>query len=110
MDITTREDSGATVVELGGALDTGTAPDAGKKLDELIEGGATKVVVDMTHVDYVSSAGLRVLLASAKRLRKAGGNLAVCGLNETVQEVFDMSGFSSILKVFANAGEALQGM
>ena len=110
MEITVREDTGSTVAGLCGPLDTGTAPQVGKKLDELIEGGETKVVVDMTRVDYVSSAGLRVLLASAKRLRKAGGNLCVCGLNDTVQEVFDMSGFSSILKVFANADEALRGL
>ena len=110
MDITSREVSGVTVMSLRGPLDTGSAPEVGAALEGLAEGHEAKIVVDLTGVDYVSSAGLRVLLATAKQLRGTGGDLAVCGLNPTVQQVFDMSGFSSILKVFGGADAAASSL
>ena len=109
MEITTREAAGIAIVELEGSLDTGTAPTVGNKLAELEGGGATKILVVLAAVDFVSSAGLRVLLATTKKLRKAGGDLRLCGLNETVQEVFEISGFDAILKVFTDEGQALVG-
>ncbi len=109
MEITSREAGEVTVVELEGSLDTGTAPTVNGKLTELASGGATKMVVDLTAVEFVSSAGLRVLLATTKKLRKAGGDLRLCGLNETVQEVFEISGFDAILKVFTGEAQALEG-
>jgi anti-anti-sigma factor len=60
-------------------------------------------------MEFISSAGLRVLLATAQELQKAGGELRVCNLNEEVNEVFDISGFSTILMVFKDESEALQG-
>jgi len=65
--------------------------------------------VDLEKMDFISSAGLRVLLATAQELQKAGGELRVCNLNEDVMEVFDISGFSTILMVFKDESEALQG-
>ncbi len=56
---------------------------------------------------YISSAGLRVLLAAAKQLKTADGELRICDLNEVVKEVFDISGFSTIFKIFENETEAL---
>jgi anti-anti-sigma factor len=108
MEITTRDSDGKTVAALSGSLDTTSAPEVGAHLEESISAGAAKIIVDLTGVEFVSSAGLRILLVAAKKLRASGGDLGVCGLNETVQEVFDMSGFSTILKVFPNSDEALE--
>jgi len=109
MDILSREETGVTVVNLKGNLDTNTAPEAQQHLDGLQDDGVRKILVDFADVDYVSSAGLRVLLVTAKRLSGSGGSLRVCGLNETVSEVFEISGFSVILSVFGSAAEALEG-
>ena len=109
MEITTRESDGIGIVDLGGSLDTGSAPTVGGKLDELMDGGSKKILVVLTAVDFVSSAGLRVLLAAAKKLRKGGGDLRLCGLNETVQEVFEISGFDAIIKCFGDEAQALDG-
>ena len=68
-----------------------------------------KILVNFADLDYISSAGLRVLLTTAKRLGGSGGTLRICGLNETVSEVFEISGFSVILSVFPNETEALEG-
>jgi anti-anti-sigma factor len=98
-----------TVVEMEGNLDTNTSVEAQEHINGLIDGGETKLMVDFAKVDFVSSAGLRVLLATAKRLGGSGGSLRICGLNEAVNEVFEISGFSTILDVFPTRDEALQG-
>ncbi len=109
MDITTRSHDDVTLVAFAGNLDSNTAPQAQQALDGILAGGGRKLVVDFTALDYISSAGLRVLLGTAKRLRGAGGALHLFGLNETVREVFDISGFSTILAVSRTEAEALTG-
>ena len=107
MNISVSDVESVTVVQFEGHLDTNTAPDAQARLDELVAGGKTNILVDFSDLEYISSAGLRVLLATGKRLGSSGGNLRLCNLNETVREVFDMSGFSTIFSVFDDRAEAL---
>ena len=109
MDISSETKDNITVVRFEGNLDTNTSTDAQDYLNNAIDGGASKVVVCFDKVDFVSSAGLRVLLATAKKLGGGGGALRVCGLNETVAEVFEISGFNTILNVFPSETEALAG-
>ncbi|HEX4560328.1 MAG TPA: STAS domain-containing protein [Gemmatimonadales bacterium] len=111
MDISTRTRDLVTIVALAGSLDSNTSPAAQQVVDETLKSGAKKVAVDCTALDYISSAGLRVLLGAAKKLGGAGapGGLRLFGLNQTVREVFDISGFSKILAVFATEAEALRG-
>ena len=109
MDITTTNRDDVTVVQIQGNLDTGTAPAAEENLQGLIDDGRLKILVDFSTLDYISSAGLRVLLSTSKKLRSSGGEIRLCSLNETVAEIFDMSGFSTILSVFPGAAEALEG-
>lgn len=109
MEITTRTQGDVSIVAIAGNLDSNTSPQAQQALDAVVAGGATKVAVDFTHLDYVSSAGLRVMLGTTKQLMAKGGALRTFGLNQTVKEVFDISGFSAILAVYANEAEALAG-
>lgn len=108
MNISSRREGGVTVVGVEGNLDTNTAPDAQQHMDGLQDDGVQKILVNFADLDYISSAGLRVLLATAKRLGGSGGSLRICGLNETVSEVFEISGFSVILSVFGSEAEALE--
>jgi serine/threonine-protein kinase RsbW len=110
MDITTRTQQGATIVAVAGKLDSNTASEAQQAFDGILAVGGRKIVVDFTALDYISSAGLRVLLGTAKRLSGAGGALRLFGLNETVREVFQISGFATILAVFATEADALEGL
>ena len=109
MDFETTKIDAVTVVAMEGNLDTNTSVDAQSHINALIDEGATKLLTDFTKVDFVSSAGLRVLLATAKKLGGIGGSLRICGLNEAVNEVFEISGFSTILEVFPTRDNALQG-
>lgn len=101
-----KDDVTSLVVE--GKLDTNTAPQAQEALDELVEEGARKILLDFRSLDYISSAGLRVLLATAKKLRASGGALRLCNLNETVAEVFQISGFNAIFDLYPSEAEALE--
>ena len=109
MQILSESVGNVTVVRLEGNLDTNTSTDAQNFVNKAIDDGAAKIVVSLEKVDFVSSAGLRVLLVTAKKLGGTGGSLRVCGLNETVTEVFEISGFSTILSVFPSETEALSG-
>ena len=110
MQISTRTAQDVTILALAGNLDSNTSPLVQQALDGILAGGVRKLVVDFTALDYVSSAGLRVLLGAAKKLSGPGGALRLFGLNETVREVFEISGFSKILAVKGSEGEALAGM
>lgn len=109
MQLTTRTQQGVTLVAVAGKLDSNTSPTAQQALEEILAGGARTIVLDCTALDYISSAGLRVLLGAAKRLTGSGGALRLFGLNESVREVFEISGFATILAVFATEAEALAG-
>jgi len=107
MEIHIRELGNVTVADLKGDLDTNTAAQCEARLKEIIEGGTTKVLLNLEQLDFMSSAGLRVSLATAKLLQSHGGTLRVCCLNETVQEIFEMSGFITILNVTKTERESL---
>jgi anti-anti-sigma factor len=110
MDITTRTQQGVTIIAIRGKLDSMTSPEAQQALDAILAGGGRKIVIDFTALDYISSAGLRVLLGAAKRLTGAGSALRLFGLNDTVREVFQISGFSTILGVYPTEADALAGL
>ena len=107
MKIETRESQGIQIVAFEGNLDTNTSPEAESKINELIDAGKQKLLVNFEQLNFISSAGLRVLLATVKKLNASGGELRICSLNATVQEVFDISGFITILSVKSTEEEAL---
>jgi anti-anti-sigma factor len=109
MKITTRRIESVTLVHLAGNLDTESADSAEQTLKGLIDGGTTRILVNLAGVEFVSSAGLRVLLVTAKRLRGTDGALRISNLNEMVNQVFEISGFTAILSVFPTEEAALEG-
>lgn len=100
-------DSGLHLLRLFGALDGLTYLDLLKVLNQLIDKETKRIVLDMSKVDYVSSAGLRVLLQGAKSLKEIDGEIVLFGMNATVKEVFKMSGFDSLFRSFASEKDAV---
>ena len=82
---------------LTGRLDTTTAPELEKELKASLD-GVTTLVIDMTALDYISSAGLRVLLSAQKTMNKQG-EMKVVHVGETIMEIFEVTGFSDILTI-----------
>ena len=85
------------VVALEGRLDTTTAPQLEEELKTGLE-GVTDLVIDLSKLEYVSSAGLRVLL-SAQKIMNRQGEMKVTHVNETIMDIFDVTGFSDILTI-----------
>lgn len=108
MEISNDKTEQAVIARFDGRLDTTAAPQAMAHFDALVQEKVPLIVADFTAVDFVSSAGLRVLLATAKGVGSTG-SLRLFGLNPSVQEVFDVSGFSTILAIFDDETSALAG-
>ena len=106
MEITTTSLNNATVLGLAGRLDGTTSPALAKKFDELSAGGARRVVVDCTALQYVSSAGLRVFLSAAKAFKGVGGEVRFAALPPPIQEVFELSGFTGVLSIHPTVAAA----
>lgn len=98
MTITMNRDADTLTLALNGRLDTTTAPQLEKALKENLN-GITQITFDFAGVEYISSAGLRVLLSAQKQMNAAGGTMKLVHVNETVMEVFEITGFSDILTI-----------
>lgn len=107
MEITITKDQNAVIVSVAGRMDTITAPDFQKKMEEVLAQGEKDVVMDFGQLEYISSAGLRSVLIAAKQAKAGGGTVSCCNLREMVKKVFDISGFSTMIPVFSSLGEAL---
>lgn len=110
MDIQTKKEKNATVVTITGRLDAVTAPEYEKKINELIAVAEASFVVDFDQLEYISSAGLRVLLATAKRLKSKGGQMRFANVKGAAKEVFDISGFGSIFQMDDSVDAALTNL
>ncbi len=96
MTISKTQNASAVTLAVQGRLDTMTAPDLEKEIGSLND--AQSLTIDCSKLDYISSAGLRVLLSAHKTFSKKSG-LTVCNLNDTVKEIFEVTGFQDILNI-----------
>ena len=97
LNIEKKPNGNELTVALTGRLDTTTAPELEKELKRSLD-GVTVLTIDMTALEYISSAGLRVLLSAQKTMAKQG-DMKVTHVNETIMEIFEVTGFSDILTI-----------
>lgn len=109
MDIDEHTEADQLVIAVAGRLDSNSAPDLEQALLPRMQ-ERSGVILDLHRVDYVSSAGLRVLLKAAKVARSKDHRLALAGLAPQVQEVFDISGFTAIFKIYDNRQKAIEAL
>jgi len=91
---------------LPGRLDAANSAAVEKQVLDIIDGGSRRLLLDLSGLTYISSAGLRALLAIAKRMKTAGGQLALCSLKTPIEEIFQISGYDTILDVHPNRDAA----
>jgi|APHig6443717497_1056834.scaffolds.fasta_scaffold464577_1 anti-anti-sigma factor len=108
MQITTTTKNDTTIATLAGRMDAMTTTEFDRWFAEQQAAGNNRFVLDLQGLDYISSAGLRSLLAAAKQMKARNGSLLLCGLSGTVEEVFKMSGFLTIFQSFSSVEDALQ--
>lgn len=107
LEITQEQEGDLRILALRGRLDTDTASDLELIAQDLTAAGARDFLIDLAEVGYVSSAGLRVLLALAKQLEANKGRLRLCGLNPAVSQVFEVAGFTRLFAITKDRAAAL---
>lgn len=108
MNVKTQEEKGYWIVKLEGRLDISNSSQFEQDCMNWIEQGQRKFILDLGALEYISSAGLRSILAATKKLKAQNGSLALCSLSGLVEEVVTVSGFDNILQVFADLDQAMK--
>ena len=99
MQIDDLDQNGALIVAPKGRIDSTTAAALDEHLLGVFASGNRRIVIDFSGVDYISSAGLRVMLAMVKRMRESQGTLALCGMGDAVRQVFALAGFLPLFAI-----------
>ena len=97
----------ALIIKIKGRMDAVTSPELEQECNKWIEAGEKLLVIDLSELEYISSAGLRSILSAAKALKSMEGEMRFCNLTGMVQEVFSISGFSSMFPIFDSLDAAL---
>lgn len=99
MKINVKSEGNKKWIELDGRLDTTAAPELSAVLEKELQGDVKELEIDMASCGYVASSGLRVILQAQKNINRVNGSMVVKNVNDVVMEVFEMTGFSSILTI-----------
>ena len=110
MEILQTRQGTTLVFSLSGRLDARTSETFEQQLLAAIAAGERSVLMNFSKLNYISSAGLRVLLLAAKKLQVSSGKIALCSLEPALKTVFDIAGFSTIFPIFVSQEEAIQGL
>ena len=108
MELETRSVGSVEIIALNGRLDAYSSNEVERSINTLIDGGCVRIVVNFNGVEYISSSGLRVMLAALKRLRKLEGDLKLACLKPYVKEVFDIAGFTQLFEICDEEDDAVK--
>lgn len=108
MKLVQRPHNTYTIFEITGRLDSTTSPNFEKPILEAIRNGPFHIILDFKHLDYISSAGLRVILNAAKELDRKNGKIVICRMEDYIKEVFEISGFDTFLTIVPTLEDALK--
>ncbi|MBN2746396.1 MAG: STAS domain-containing protein [Bacteroidales bacterium] len=101
-------EDGYTLINLGGRLDTSNYEEASQQIDNQIDMGQRKLIINLEQLEYISSSGLRVLMSALKKVKALGGNLILCNVPEKIMEVFEISGFNTLFVITKDLENAKQ--
>jgi anti-sigma B factor antagonist len=110
MTITTEEQDGVIILSLQGRLDTNTSEEVQKVVMNQLDQGNATLVFNLEELEYISSAGLRVLLMALKKVAGASGKLGLYGLKPYISEIFEIAGFEALFEIFDTKEAALKGI
>jgi anti-anti-sigma factor len=107
VEIETRQSHDILVVDMAGRLDTSTSGTSYDKMVGIAKSGAKRIILNLDRLEFVSSAGLRVILMMAKLLQSARGEVRICNTSAPVREVLETSGFNSLIRIFDDEKSAI---
>ena len=99
MEINQKEENGIVFLAFKGRLDGTSAPEAEQAVKNILDAENNRLLFDLALLEYLSSAGLRVILGAAKEMKRRDGKFVLCALNAYVKEVFEVSGFGAIIPI-----------
>jgi anti-sigma B factor antagonist len=102
MEILENKKGNVSIISLSGRLDAYSANDLEEKLTAMIDAAQIRMIVSLENLEYISSSGLRVLLAALKKVRKQKGDIKLSCLQPYIKEVFDIAGFTQLFNIFDN--------
>lgn len=109
MAINEIRENGIAVITVEGSLDADGTQDLENRVVSLLDGGESNILFDFSKLDYINSSGLRVLVMAYQRLKKNEGKVAICGIKDYIQEIFEVSGYDKIFPLFPSKGDAVDG-
>jgi anti-anti-sigma factor len=110
MDINYVKEGEITIVRVNGRLDANTAPVADKTIKKILKGNCLQMMFDFSKLDYLGSGGLRIILGATKELRRKGGQIVLCSLPNLVKEIFEVSGFNSVVPISESVDSVIDQM
>lgn len=110
MSINTSNENGIFILIPNGRFDATVAPDAEKLITSAIEDGESKIIVDFSETEFIASAGLRIIIITAKLLKPKNGIVALCSANQQIKEVLDISGFLALMNLHDSREDAFSKM
>lgn len=105
MNYNVEKERDTTIIRPAGRLDSMTSPEFEKSLEDYLSSPAGNLLLDFDELDYISSAGLRVVLNAAKAFRQVEWKFAACNMQDHVREVFEISGFDSFVTIYESVGD-----
>jgi anti-sigma B factor antagonist len=108
MEIIEKEENGVRVFKLAGRLDSNTSSGFEDRIGDALRQEFNKIIMDFGALDYISSAGLRVILKATKDMKRLDGQIVLCALQDYVREVFEISGFDTLLPIVPTMDDAFK--
>lgn len=108
LEVETEQRGDATVLSLRGEIDVYTAPRLRQTIVDLVDGGATRLVVDMEKVDFLDSTGLGVLVEGLKRVKNREGSLSLVATQDKILKIFDITGLNKAFPIHASVEDAVK--
>lgn len=108
LEITTSETDNVVLVEAAGRIDSMNAHELGEALSNVIDKDQVQIVLDLSGVDYMSSAGLREIVAALKRVKRVAGDVRIARPSDRVLEILEMAGLDTILRIYPTQDEAVE--
>ena len=106
MEIIEENQGGLNIYKLNGRLDSNTSQGLEEKIFQAIDDGSKSIIIDFKNIDYISSAGLRVILKATKALKHEDGKIMLCDMQNYVKEVFEITGIDSFLPIVNSMDDA----
>lgn len=110
MEVLQRQIDGITIIDISGRLDSSVSGEVMDRLNEAVNSGVARLVLNLRQVSYISSAGLRSILVAAKLIKSANGEMRLCQPNDLVKRILEDSGFANLIRIDKEEAQSIAAL